>query len=290
MVICLNRELGFQKGDTIRIEKQRERNLPPTRKGNELVLGYCLVCTCIRAAYYLPVLIPYLGVTDKPGNKIAQFKEFITDKRSPAKVDYTDSQLFLNDICFELLAVANSMSSLNEDEHEQGRVLKNRQLELWHKALDGGIASQDFVHSCFAFGFKLLKGKPVKSLLKKCCLAASLPVLSFILKDKGDHFTLHAVITNGNQEIHLNFNKAPLFVASENDAIYYSLATVQDDDLLNWLIGYDNCLTVLKAHFTQFHEQFLKKLSGCYPVYVQMNKAKEKVFYDFEALVAMLHQ
>lgn len=280
--------LGFQKEDTIRIEKQAERQLQPEQKGNQLVVGYCLVYTYSHMVSYLPVLVPYLGITDKSVQKIQQFKAFITEDTVPADINFTDSQLFLNKLCFELLRMAKAVDSINESDDEQHLVLKDRQLALWHKVLDAGIATQEFIHSYYTFGFKALKNKPVKSLMKACYLAASFPDLSFLLRDKGDHFSLHAVITNRDQEIQLTSNKVKLFVANENGAVYYSLATVQDDDLLNWLSDYKNCLTVLKVHFTEFHEQFLKKLSECYPVYVQMKKSGQKVLYDFEVLAGRL--
>jgi hypothetical protein len=267
--------LGFEKGNSIQLKKQPLRDLLLERKSGHLVVGYCIVYTQrYESTSYLPIMVPYLGTTDKGGKKIVSFMEFITDEMTPSKIRYTDTQLLLNQVSVELYNIVNSMSMLNANETAERSILKQKHLELWHEAIDGGLTSQEFTHSYNTYNFKSVKCKPTKSLMKECSFSASFPFLSFGLSQKKDHYSLRAVITNGDQKLSIRHNKTPIFATDVTGTIFFAMATIQDDDLINWFSDYNNCLTILNEHFGEFHEQFLKRLSECYPVYLQSGKSK----------------
>ena len=81
----------------------------------------------------------------------------------------------------------------------------------------------------------------------------------------------------------LKFNYKPhLFVFDETTELCYLMPSVQDDDLLMWMLSYNNRLTILKEHFTEFHNTFLEKLSSCYTVSFTDTQTKKMIPYNFE--------
>jgi hypothetical protein len=108
------------------------------------------------------------------------------------------------------------------------------------------------------------------------------PVLRFRLFDKGDHFSLQVVIIIDDQEVELKARKIPFFVTGDTGLVYYPVASVQNDDLLNWMTDNSNRITILKANFIAFHEQFLKFLAECYTVmYKSAGTKRLIVLQDF---------
>jgi len=117
--------------------------------------------------------------------------------------------------------------------------------------------------------------------MRDCNYSLERPVLSFLLKFHQDHFSLTAIVSvNGNA---LKFDYKPhLFVFDEITGLCYLMASVQDDDLLMWMLSNNRRLTVLKEHFVEFHDTFLAKLNSCYTVSFTDPMSKKTVPYSFE--------
>jgi hypothetical protein len=278
--------IGFDDKEQLIFENLPEWLLSHQPQGQALTLGYFIVYKRQHMPeFHLPFLLPYLGITDKQGKKLLQFKAFITEM-TPAEILYTSRQTELNKISHEMFALVNSIYAAPGMERSINTVLKTKLLGLWHKAFQLGLSAEPYLHTYQSGGLKALFKRPFYSLARECKLSDLSPALSFLLRDKGDHYSLLAVTFDHEYPLESTAPKIPFFITGTNNDVLYALATVQDADLLNWLDDHDNCLTVLKIHFIIFHEEFLKRLSECYTVMYMGYRAKHKVVYDYEAVVS----
>jgi len=205
--------VAFEKAEQLIIEEQSSDKYPAIPKGNDLVIGYCIAYNYRSMdSFHQPLLIPCLGITNKEGNEILQFKAFITDEMAPAKVNYTSRQIMLNSISQEMYNIVNSLIPLTDEQLLLKALLEKKLLELWHKAFKAGIANEAFIHTYFSGRFNSLNKKPIKALMRECKLDVQTAVISFLLIDKGDHYSLQAVIKAGNREITFTGNKIPFFI------------------------------------------------------------------------------
>ncbi|MDP9076435.1 MAG: hypothetical protein M3O71_03345 [Bacteroidota bacterium] len=97
--------------------------------------------------------------------------------------------------------------------------------------------------------------------------------MSFIIKFHQVHFSFVAVVAvNGK---HLKFNYKPqLFAFDDPTELCYLMPSVQDDDLLMWVLSDNKRLTVLRQHFKEFHTTFLAKVSSYYAVLLSIPNLK----------------
>ena len=80
------------------------------------------------------------------------------------------------------------------------------------------------------------------------------------------------------------FYKPHLFVFDETTELCYLMPSVQDDNLLMWVLAHNKRLTILLEHFTEFHNSLLEKLSLYYTVMFTDPKSKKTAPYSFEMI------
>jgi len=98
-----------------------------------------------------------------------------------------------------------------------------------------------------------------------------------------DHFSLEAIVTVDGNTLQFK-NKPPLFVFNKITGIRYLISSVQDDDLLRWMLSHNNNrLTILKQHFREFQDTF-RQIVYFYPVQFIDPQSKKTVPYDFEVV------
>jgi hypothetical protein len=276
--------IEFHDAEKLTVEKQPELSLRHQPQGRATTLGYFIVYKRRgMPGFHFPVLLPYLGITDKQGKRILQFKSFVTEL-APAEILYTVRQTELNNICHQMLTLVNSIQAAPEQDGSFDEILKLKLLSLWHQAFSLGLTSETFLHIYLSAGLKSLSKKPIKILARECRLSELSPLLSFLLRDKGDHYILQVITFDREQPSEAGTPKMPFFITDPITGILHPVTTVQDDELLNWMYDHNNCLTILKIHFISFHDQFLKHLSECYPVMYQGYQLKGMVVYEYETV------
>jgi hypothetical protein len=255
-----------------------------TVTGGQEFIAYCLAYNVgNRSNLHLPVLIPCLGLTSKNNQQIVSFKQFGRADKPIPNITYTANQELLNDIGFRQYGIAKVYDGLAEKEKKNELPkLKEDLLSLWEQAISL-LLKEKYVYGYYTYWLRYLKDKPRKADIRDCKFSLERPVLSFVLKFHQDHFSLTALASvNGNT---LKFNHKPhLFVFDETTELWYLMPTVQDDDLLMWMLSYNNRLTILKEHFTEFQNMFLEKLSLCYTVLFTDPTSKKAVPYSSEMI------
>jgi hypothetical protein len=222
-------------------------------------------------------------LTSKNNQQIVSFKQFGRADKPIPNITYTANQELLNDIGFRQYGIAKVYDGLAEKEKKNELPkLKEDLLSLWEQAISL-LLKEKYVYGYYTYWLRYLKDKPRKADIRDCKFSLERPVLSFVLKFHQDHFSLTALASvNGNT---LKFNHKPhLFVFDETTELWYLMPTVQDDDLLMWMLSYNNRLTILKEHFTEFQNMFLEKLSLCYTVLFTDPTSKKAVPYSSEMI------
>jgi hypothetical protein len=273
--------INFKGLQPTQFEKQPIKQPVINRKKNKLVLGYFLAYNPrSHPGSHLPFILPFVGLSDNQGKNIRKFQQFIKED-VPDTIELTSNQRLLNKISKEMLFLVKAMDKRRDWEEESMLQYKKRIFDLWQQACLPHLCTEDFVYAYYTGHLRMLYGRPAKFDAKECHLTFTSPVLSFRLFDRGDHFSLQAVIMIDDHEVELKARKIPFFITNDTGLVYYPVASVQDDDLLNWMIDNGNRITILKAHFIAFHEQFLKSLAECYPVMYKPGGTKKLISFTF---------
>lgn len=252
-------------------------------------IAYCLAYNFgghLRA--HLPVLMACIGLTSKSGDHLVSFNQFNHQKKRIKDVSYTANQQQLNKISLEQHDIAKRHYSVTDvGKNQEVQDLKNEMLTLWEQAIPL-LLNEKYNYRYYTYLLRYLRNsKPRKTDMGGCKYSLERPVLSFLLKCHQDHFSLEAVVSvNG---IALQFkHKSPLFIFDQATGLSYLISSVQDDDLLLWMLSYNNRLTVLKEHFNEFHNAFLSELSAFYSVHFIDPKTKKTASYNFEMVLDQL--
>ena len=272
--------LGF-KGDKYLSIKQAS-SVVNTVSGGKEAIAYCLAYNVgNQSNSHLPVLIPCLGITSKSSMDVVSFKQFGMRDKPITNIAYTPNQQQLNDISFQQYDIVKRInSSSGEGKNHEMVEAKQAMLTLWEHVITL-LLNEKYNYRYYTYWLRYLKDKPRKTDMRDCKYSLERPALSFLLKFHQDHFSLTAIVSvNGNA---LKFDYKPhLFVFDDITGLCYLMATVQDDNLLMWMLSNNRRLTVMKEHFVEFHETFLAKLNSCYTVSFSDPIAKKIVPYNFE--------
>jgi hypothetical protein len=280
-------DIGFEDNKHLLLHEPIAR--PETIKtSNRQVIAYCLGYSF--AGYYssqLPVLMTCLGLTGKDDKKVVSFRHFIRKDKPANNIDYTSNQQLLNEISARQCALAQSYDELPRNERElEISKIKRAMLDLWQQALPL-LVNEKYTYWYYTYWLRYQRAKPRKADMHICNYATDPPVLSFLLKFHQDHFSFIAVVSVNRKALKFEY-KPHFFVFDENTDLCYLMASVQDDDLLMWVLSNNKRLTILKEHFAEFHQKFLDRLSSCYTVLFMDHKSKKTVPYNFEVISSQL--
>jgi hypothetical protein len=250
--------------------------------GSKEAIAYCLAYNVgNQSNSHLPILMSCLGVTSKSNKEMVSFKQFGRREKPITNIVYTANQQQLNDISFQQYEIVKRISSSSGEgkKHEMVEA-KQAMLTLWEQAIPL-LLNEKYNYRYYTYWLRYLKDKPRKTDMRDCKYSLERPVLSFLLKFHEDHFSLTAIVSvNGNA---LKFDYKPhLFVFDEITRLCYLMVSVQDDNLLMWMLSNNRRLTVMKEHFVEFHDTFLAKLNSCYTVLFSDPIAKKFVPYNLK--------
>lgn len=227
--------------------------------------------------------MPCLGIADKHNKQLSSFLQFVTKRKPNTNGPFTANQKSLSEISLKQHEIAKNYDGLPGKEARSGMVVAKRDLfGLWREAFPL-LVQEKFCYTYYLYWLKFLNDKPRKAAMRICRFSEDKPVLSFLLKFHGDHFSLVAEVTVNGEVLVLD-RKPHFFVFNDKTGLCYLMQSVQDDDLLMWIHSNNKRLTVLKEHFFEFHHTFLDQLSRCYGVNF-MNVSGKKKKYVFNDLV-----
>lgn len=124
---------------------------------------------------------------------------------------------------------------------------KQEIFELWQKALPL-LADYPYNQSYHLYWLKYLREKPLKMFMRDCRYSMERPTLTFQLTFHKDHFSLSVNVIVGSKAIIVD-HKPHLFVFDEQSHTCFLMNSIQDDDLLIWMMDNNNKITILKEHF-----------------------------------------
>ena len=275
-------DIGFNGGQLPPIEKPSK--IDNAVVGEKEAIAYCLAYNVGNYSNsHLPVLMPCLGVTNKYNTEVSSFILFGREDKPITNLNYTTNQQQLNTIGLQQYQIAKGHDDLSDEGKKQAlSQAKQAMITLWEQAIPL-LSNEKYTYRYYTHWIKYMRDKPRKANMQNCRHSLQRPVLSFLLKFNQDHFSLRAVITVNGNTLQLN-HKPHLFVIDEATDICYLMYSVQDDELLMWMLRYHNRLTVLREHFAEFHLTFLEKISSCYEVLFYNPKSKKNTAYSYEII------
>ncbi|WP_131538792.1 hypothetical protein [Pedobacter nototheniae] len=236
-------------------------------------VGFCLAYTDLKRWHtqHYPFLIPYWAKLTQNKTAIKYFNGFVgTGSTAPAFV-LSQTQSLLMDICKQMQTLALiqqhafTANSLNIDAINRANVLKQRNLFVLYQQALPLLSRQLFSFYYCTHGMRNVKGKPQKQLLIPCYFASDVPVLCFILKQRGEYIELQLKFKIGTRSYTLpnNFIVGFFVAAKQMPSRFYLLRSFRDYSLVAFFVAYNFKICVLKVHWVYF-EEFLKELSRLY--------------------------
>jgi len=156
---------------------------------------------------------------------------------------------------------------------------------LWQKALSL-LVDFPYNHTYLLYWLRYLREKPTKFFMQPCRYSLEQPSLSFMLTFHKDRFNLSVEVIIGSQVIIVE-HKPHFFILDEQIGNCYMMKSIQDDNLLNWMLNNKNKVTTLKEDFEEFNADYLTTLAECYPVFFA-DKPGNRVAYDYQLLKTRL--
>ena len=275
---------------TIGFEGDKQLSIKEPAKAEAVVIGgqetiaYCLAYNVgSRSNLILPIIIPCLGLTSKNNKEVVSFKQFGRADKPISNMSLTANQALLNDISIKQYEIAQAYDDLaHEGKMNEFPKLKQDILTLWEQAMPL-LLNEKYNCGYYTYWLKYLRDKPRKADIRDCKYSLERPVLSFVLKFHQDHFSFAAIVSVNGSPLKFNY-KPHLFVFDDITELCYLMPSVQDDNLLMWVLSNNKRLTILKEHFAEFHDTFLAKISSFYLVLYTDPKSKKTVPYSFEMI------
>lgn len=271
--------LGFDGAVDLKLKKQDDNPIT-TNEGNHLVIGYALVYSSLwYASAHLPFLLPFIAETNKKGDQIAYYKHYLhRDKSAPIKL--THDQIILNEMCFDMYDIAVGVGRLPDSrQFEQWQGFIPTIIDLWRKVIPK-LQYQTYVKSTLSYGYKNWMKRPRKLDTRNCRIHADNLLITFLLKEHEDYYTLELVTKLRYGTLSSKHYKDPLFIQDSGINYFYLVSSQQDDNLLNWLDENGNKVTVLKTHFAEFQIAFLNPLSEIYQVIFKHKESRKLTIYN----------
>ncbi len=240
-----------------------------TEADNNNVLGYALVYSDRK--YHLPILLPFIGKTNKDGTTIRSFTDFIRKESDLLHLKCTEQQKLLNSICIDIYKTVQELPStiLSNPDALPGFVSL---YHLWQQALPL-VAKEAFVFRYYSYRLKFLLKKPYKQYMRSCTLHQEKPAISFTLSEKEDFYVLKLDVTINKKIIKRKYySNAFLLLKQQDKEDFYFLSHLTDAAILEYFKESTD-ITIFKQQFKAFRDGFLKVLSERYPLtYLNANK------------------
>lgn len=276
---------GFYLESRLQFHEPSFEKLFVEDKRKEVVV-FCLAYNYSKLpSSHLPFILPVLGLTDNKGTEVIRFVRILDKSVCLSGFALDERALRLIALSQEMYTMVTEEFSLETKEADRIKELRQHMLELWQKAIPD-LNSVVYLYAYLTYGFKGLKHGIQKIRMSKVDMISTIPSsLSFVLKDHGDHFQMNAIISNNHRKAEIAEESTPFFTQSNAGRTWNLTASVQDDEVMNWMNLHHNVLTIMKPHFVQFHERFLSRLSDSYTIYFVPYRSRQRHLYDYGSVL-----
>jgi len=216
----------------------------------------------------LPTVIPVTGKPTVKRNTIKAFDSFTSGIHKATTIHLSNEQKAFHEKCLALFKCTEKIGGelLADGLFSKHLVMLTRVFNDWLQVYEN-LLTQPFVFAHVLFRPKQLLTRPNRNYWRKVTLSRGIPVLSFVLADRGDHycFTMQAHVDGVLLE-NLSTD-TPLFVAQRYER-FFRLSSLRDACLVEWLNRSGDKIIIFKEHFSLFEKEVLAPLQTCYTVSV----------------------
>lgn len=239
-------------------------------------VGYCFANTDLLNFHsnHYPFLIPYVYAATAYLKTVKSYKRFVFNAQDVEGISVSAQQQELNSICFAMKKVAairfSAYTALPETVAEISRINEANLLEifkLWNEALPL-LVQQPFTHYLYTYGMRNVAGKPVRRDMKLAFFSLDIPVLSFVLRDRGDYYELQLRLKVKGKLLKLSSDSVALFLVCDSVKTYlWYLLDAEMDYRLVWFFSKVNFrVQVPKGYYKAHFERYVEVIERWYVV------------------------
>ncbi|TFF29708.1 hypothetical protein [Mucilaginibacter psychrotolerans] len=212
------------------------------KPGDTAIYAYavCFATGRFRNRHF-PLLLPFYGVTSKDGSKVVSFSRFILPDKLPVKAN-GDQQNQLDDYSKSLYGIIKPLSIAENHSKKTWEAAKQTIFETWQSILPL-LIDYPYNQSYHLYWLKHLRERPMKMFMRDCRYSLERPFLAFDLTYRKEYFNLSVNVIVGSKLIPVT-HKPNLFVFDEETHTAFLMNSIQDDELLIWMMDNKNKLTV----------------------------------------------
>lgn len=272
----LNYVFGMSEAETAPIAAALSfKSSPANSVAAESGEGLCYIIAISYRCKKLPALLPCLGKLNNNRTDIKFFNGFLSGIDGKSGNELTNEQKELNSYSFELWKMVEDLpghllqTEVKEDEKQNFETAFSH----WMKLLPL-LLKQPYIYAYFLFGVRELKKRPKKTRIQKIKLSALVPVLKFVLLDKGAYYQLHMQVWIQGKEIKSCSTAITFFIQVKEN--FYVFSSLRDAAIAECIRESGGCITVFKEHFAAFEQEILQPLQQKYPVEIVLSKRRNK--------------
>ncbi|CAH0137428.1 MULTISPECIES: hypothetical protein [unclassified Pedobacter] len=269
----------FRPGDYFPEVKERVLEQRPTGAKHAVAnlvpmgVGYCFANTDLQNFHsnHYPFLIPYVYAATAYLKTVKSYKSFVFNAQDVEGISVSPQQQELNSICFAMKKIASiRFSALPETVAEINRINEANHLEifkLWNNALPL-LVQQPFTHYLYTYGMRNVAGKPVRRDMKLAFFSMDIPVLSFLLRDKGDYYELQLRLKVKGKLLKLSSDSFGLFLVCDcvKTYLWYLLGAEMDYRLVWFFSKVNFRVQVPKGYYKAHFERYVEGIERWYVV------------------------
>jgi hypothetical protein len=239
-------------------------------------IGYCLANTDLQHFHsnHYAFLIPYRFAATAYLKTVKSYKGFVFNAQDVEDINLSPQQQELNNICFAMKKIAsirfNPYGAPPETVAEIKRVNTANQHEifcLWNRALPL-LMQQSFTHYLYTYGMRNVAGKPIRKDMELAFFSLDVPVLSFLLRDRGDYYELQLRLKVKGKLLNVGSDRLALFLVCDRFKPYlWYLLEAEMDYRLVWFFSRVNFrVQVPKGYYKGFFEGYVEGVGKWYEV------------------------
>jgi hypothetical protein len=237
---------------------------PTVHISEEKVIAYLMI---ISYRYeHLPSVIPIVGQLTAKKDAVKTFDSFTSGLQKLNTTSLSDEKKILHKKCLTLFKLTEKTPGelLADTLYSKRLETLNTIFDQWAEVYSSLLA-QPFVCTYVLYGKRQLRKKPRRDAWLPVTLSTGIPVLSFVLTDKGDHYRFSLQVHIAGALLENIKTDIPLFITEGVDSIF-RLASLRDACLVEWLNRSGDRITIFKEHFDAFQKEVLEPLQEHYAI------------------------
>jgi hypothetical protein len=239
-------------------------------------VGYCFANTDLLRFHsnHYAFLVPYVFSATAYLKTVKSYKCFVFNAQDVAGISLSPQQQELNSICFAMKRIAAlrfapygaSPETLAEI---KGMNAAHQQeiFRLWNRALPL-LRQQAFTHYFYTYGLRNVAGKPFRKDMELAVFSLDVPVLSFVLRDKGDYYELQLKVKVNGKLLDVCSDRLGLFLVCDRfkPHLWYLLEAEMDCRLVWFFSRVGFSVQVPKGYYKEVFEGVVEGVGRWYGV------------------------